>query len=233
MPASAGPINKDSEITAESTGEILCAECVFKMIEVHAPAEETGPEAERLIAFITQSVVKRTNLPASTFILKCKPFADTDVSIQVKGDHYEMTWYYFIKDNPEQLKKAIDYVVNWINEHPVNQNKILPDKENFVPLNGKKKFVFFFIPSNIQALPPELARKIITDLVPSAKPHESEWRVWTVPDGSDAEKRSFMATIVAQWANAQHKPHEVLLDHKGVAFTNGSTMTCIIGYLKG
>lgn len=234
MSASAAPTNKDTEIVFESTGEIICFECLGKMMEGFAPSEETGPEADRLISFITQNVAKRTKLPTSAFKIICKSFVDTDVTIKRIGNQYEMIWYYFIKDDPEQLEKAIDYVVNWIDEHPISQNKILPSKEIFEPLVGNQKFVFFFTPEeHVLASRPELTERVLTEILPSYNPRQYKWKVWTVPKGSDAEQRSFMASVIKQWTSAQIKQKEVLFDQKGVTFSNGETITCIIGYLKG
>lgn len=237
IPASIGKVNDDTLVTNEQTGERLCMACMIAFMQSMAPAEETSPEAQQLVRAATSSVAARTGVPLSKLQAKCMAIMGTDVEVVNLVDHYEIIWFLLLKDNPYLLQRSIDYVVDWIREHPLPSTTSILQSGPLRPLITRRYAAFLFIPPQFAGIPANVVTSIVDELASRYGVSDWDWCLYCLPKGSEAEQKRYIGVTLQAWIVTQSDNDTLRFDEKSITLqeaTRGNIdMTCIVVYRRG
>jgi hypothetical protein len=165
-----------------------------------------------------------------------EPFLDSNVIVEFRMGRYLCTFCLMIGLMADQYEPTIDYTVKWIKNH--YNTKSSSPKLYSLPLKRGERFLFIFAPP-VASLSEQTVEEMAGRLVPNTDYADLRWMAHAVPEGSEADQRAAMQSVLHGWLATQPSGQAILFDRKVVTIPDLPTpdgkqdyhLTCLIAYL--
>ena len=219
----------DAPFVFKNTGETLCADCAINALGEAMP-EESSPATEAFIEKTIKEISVRADVDPALFTARCKTFVPSDVEIRKAARGYDVTFFRLLMANPQQTENVVDYVVNWIREHPLEVGELTTKRIGPQQLNEGGMFVFLFIPAGRPFPDDEDITHMSNQIAPGFPPTELGWRILSQPQDVGTENHAFIADTLKNWSQEQGNAEGIKLAPKPVETKTGRKLVCLVAY---
>lgn len=208
----------DGPVTVEMTGEILCGECLMKMLESVSPPVNDNHEVKEFMNKASNDIVRQTGIEPTRIAIQCKQFMAHDVEISISNNVYTIVLIYDLIDDRKRWKQTRDYLISWIKQHPLRTESWPVQMSANQNLDKGGRFVFIFLPDSYPQPPSNFGAQVAKELCRSTDSDKLGWIVCPASSTSEQTKQQDIGNALKAWTETQKQPDSLRCIPKKVKF---------------
>jgi len=215
------PLQRDGAgepVTIKMTGETICGACLMDMMESKAPSAEDNIEVKDFTHEAIIDLASKAGVFPDQISLCCKQFRASDVEIKIVDNIYTIIYLYDLIEDRKRWSLARDYLVAWMNQHPLRRQAWPVLKSANQMLSSDGRFLFIFLPGSFPQPPTDWVVGVAQELCRGINPGKLGWRVCSVTTTSEQETEGDINDALLSWAETQSHPETLKCIRKSVKF---------------
>lgn len=222
-------VGPDGRISIEMTGETICGDCMMKMLEATSPPVNDNFEVKEFSKKAVNELAQLTGVKLSNISINCKQFMAHDVEIKIDNNIYQIVFVYDLIEDRIRWKQSRDYLVSWMNQHPLSNRAWNPKISANPNLVANGRFVFIFLPEEYPEPPNNFGAQVAQELCRSVDATKIGWMICPVSTASEERQNQDIARTISTWAGTQSQPDTLRVNSKKVKFHfSPDECTCMI-----
>jgi len=222
-------VGADGPVDIEMTGETICGDCLMKMIDAISPPVNDNFETKEFLKKAVNELAQLTGVKPSNISIYSKQLMSHDIEIEIDNNIYKIMLIYDLIEDKTRWKHSRDYLVTWMNNHPLSKKSWNPKTSANQNLVANGRFVFIFLPEEYSEPPENFGSQVAHELCRSVDTTKIGWIVCPVSTASEELHNHEIGSSIATWAGTQSQPDSLRFDMKKVKFHfSPDEFTCII-----
>lgn len=222
-------VDTDGPVHIEMTGETICGDCMMKMLAAVSPPVNDNFEVKEFSKKAVNELAQITGVKPSSISIHCEQFMSHDVEIKIDNNIYQIVLIYDLIEDRIRWKQSRDYLVSWMNQHPLSNRTWSPKTSANPNLVDNGRFVFIFIPEEYPEPPNNFGAQVAKELCRPVDATKIGWMVCPVSTASQERQNQDVASTISAWVGTQSQPDTLRVNVKKVKFHFSSEeCTCMI-----